>query len=360
VLPVRSLLGVAASIRESTELTNIFLGDSAPLEIWNRIARNSAWQSIREAIERHIAEFGERRIDELKLETPDLTDHPELLIPHLQSVLRTERDREGTKLADAAPRRAAEERLARALRRHPLRRLAIGFLVRQTRACLRRREQARLLRARRVLLERRIFRALAERLVAAKVLRSSADIYFLTLEELHGYVHATAPSLRLQEIVELRRSELAEYQEYEPAQRFETRGLVYQNLHASRPVAPLGLAQDAVLRGIGCAPGLVRGRARVFDDPSNARIEPGDILVTRSTDPGWAFLMASAAGLIVERGSILSHAAIISRELGIPTVIGVSDATRIIAEGDEVEIDGLAGHVRIRTRAQGAPAQNFA
>jgi pyruvate,water dikinase len=114
---------------------------------------------------------------------------------------------------------------------------------------------------------------------------------------------------------------------------------------ASAPPA----AAEAVseLQGIGCSAGRVRGRARVVRSPEQHLNINGEILVAPMTDPGWVFLMVPARGLIVERGSILSHTAIIGRELGIPTVVGVPDATSIITDGQMLELDGAAGTIRI-------------
>src|SRR5262249_52699021 len=104
---------------------------------------------------------------------------------------------------------------------------------------------------------------------------------------------------------------------------------------------------DDTLRGIGCASGRVTAHALVVHDPRDDLDAGGRILVTHTTDPGWVFLMVAAAGLVAEKGSALSHTAIIGRELGIPTVVGVEGATRRIAHGQRVEIDGRCGTVRI-------------
>ena len=90
----------------------------------------------------------------------------------------------------------------------------------------------------------------------------------------------------------------------------------------------------------------MRGPARVIRSPENAEIHPGEILIAERTDPGWVMLFASAAGLVIEHGSLLSHAAIVARELGIPAVIGVTGACRWLADGDIVELDGATGTVR--------------
>jgi pyruvate,water dikinase len=105
-------------------------------------------------------------------------------------------------------------------------------------------------------------------------------------------------------------------------------------------------AED-VLRGSPCSPGRVVAPAIRVLRPEPGLNARGKVIVARSTDPGWAFLLVDAAGLVVERGNLLSHVAIICRELGVPTVIGVPSATRLIDDGALVELDGAAGTVRV-------------
>src|SRR5207253_4438123 len=111
--------------------------------------------------------------------------------------------------------------------------------------------------------------------------------------------------------------------------------------------------QGDTLKGLGCCPGVVRGPARVITDPRHATLRMGDVLVAERTDPGWIMLFPSAAGLLVERGSLLSHSAIVAREMGIPAVVSITDVTRWLQTGDEVEFDGSSGVVRRLTRAEG-------
>jgi rifampicin phosphotransferase len=102
-----------------------------------------------------------------------------------------------------------------------------------------------------------------------------------------------------------------------------------------------------VLTGVGCAPGQVRAPALVLTEPTADVTVNGEILVATTTDPGWVFLMVAASGLVSEKGSILSHTAIIGRELGIPTVVGVAGVTRRVHDGNVVAIDGRQGTVTI-------------
>ncbi|MGI9599183.1 MAG: PEP-utilizing enzyme [Acidimicrobiales bacterium] len=107
-------------------------------------------------------------------------------------------------------------------------------------------------------------------------------------------------------------------------------------------------AVGSVLHGAAGAPGVASGRARVILDPADPRaMEPGDVLVAPLTDPSWTPLFVSAAAVVVEVGAAMSHSMIVSRELGIPCVVGVEDATLRIADGTELEVDGQAGTVRL-------------
>jgi pyruvate,water dikinase len=107
-------------------------------------------------------------------------------------------------------------------------------------------------------------------------------------------------------------------------------------------------AEDrGVLRGVGAAAGRVTGPARVVLDPATARIEPGDILVAATTDPGWTPLFLTAAALVTETGAVMAHGPTVAREYGIPAVISVAGATERIATGQTITVDGAAGTVGV-------------
>jgi phosphoenolpyruvate synthase/pyruvate phosphate dikinase len=138
-----------------------------------------------------------------------------------------------------------------------------------------------------------------------------------------------------------------------PGDRFTSRGAVYQgNSFASASIAASAVDGEDRRTGLGCYPGVVRGPARVVVDPRNTELRRGEILVAERTDPGWVLLFPLAAGLLVERGSLLSHSAIVARELGLPTVVSVEGVTRWLKDGDWVELDGANGTV---TRLEVAP-----
>ena len=101
------------------------------------------------------------------------------------------------------------------------------------------------------------------------------------------------------------------------------------------------------MRGVSCCPGKIRGKVRAILSPDDDMTLNKEILVAERTDPGWVPLYPSASGLLIERGSVLSHSAIVARELGLPTIVGIKDLTKKIKDGMEVEMDGGEGVVKI-------------
>jgi pyruvate,water dikinase len=132
----------------------------------------------------------------------------------------------------------------------------------------------------------------------------------------------------------------------DPPPRFATHGPP-----ALSPLEPLEApgapaAPEGALRGTGCCPGIVRAPVRIVRDPRRAGPLSGRILVAAHTDPGWTLLFPAAAGVLVQRGSILSHAALVAREMGVPCVVGIPGLLDALADGDLVEMDGATGLVR--------------
>ena len=101
------------------------------------------------------------------------------------------------------------------------------------------------------------------------------------------------------------------------------------------------------LKGIGCCPGIITAKVRVVNNPDEVKNLEGDILVTSSTDPGWVTLFPSASGILVERGSLLSHSAIVSREMGIPCVVSITGLLKRLKTGDMVQMNGSTGEIKI-------------
>ena len=316
--------------------------------------------SFRAQVDAYLATFGDRCLEELKLETPTLAEDPTLLYRCTGELARS--GRAGDSQVDAAePRRAAEARALSALRGRPLRRLVFRWVLVEARARLRDRENLRFERTRVFGRVRRILLELGRRYAALGLLDDPRDVFLLTVDEALAW-DGTAACSDLRGLVAVRRAEQARWRsEMPPADRFETRGVVMHGQDSGERRVPsaaeemaesagatgaAGAAHRDVRKGTGCGPGTARGVVRVVRDPRTASPRHGEILVAERTDPGWVMLFPVAGGLIVERGSLLSHTAIVARELGLPAVVGVADATRWLHDGDEVELDGRTGQVR--------------
>jgi pyruvate,water dikinase len=145
--------------------------------------------------------------------------------------------------------------------------------------------------------------------------------------------------------VAIRKSEFDRYRsEPPPADRFETRGVPYVG-HTYQPEAVYVPPTGESLKGIGCCAGIVRGPVRIIRDPRRASVGSGEIIVAQRTDPGWVMIFPGAAGLLVEHGSLLSHSAIVAREMGLPAVVSLSGVTDWLKDEDWVEMDGRSGVV---------------
>lgn len=340
VEPVRRIREMARLAAAEPELAAALRG--APrAQALERLSRSPAvyWLFLA-----YLEAFCERCPEELKLESLPLDEDP---LPLLRAV--GELAARGGALAGPQPvlRGAAEARVVRALRRRPVRRCVFAWVLRYARARVRDRENLRFERTRVFARVRRILVEVGKRLHALDVLDAPRDVFYLELEEVLGFVDGTATCSDLRALAAVRRADLArQHAAGAPPRRFATRG-VGQLAHGLVPTASPALAEEGdARRGTGCCPGVVRGRARVVARAEDARLLPGEILVAERTDPGWVMLFAAAAGLVVERGSLLSHAAIVAREMALPAVVGLAGACAWLRDGDLIELDGAAGTVR--------------
>ena len=300
----------------------------------------------------YIDKFGERCTNELKLESATLHDDPLPLfraIGHLAKQLAADGAASG-RPADAVHAKP-EERVAAALAGRPFRRAIFMWVLRHARRRVRDRENLRFERTRLFGRVRRIFLELGRRLQQAGVLADARDVLYLEADEVLAFVEGRSTCSDLGGLAAVRKREFSAFEATPaPPERFQTRGSVYQAGAAlqgvtakdarTRPAAP------DEFRGLGCSPGVVRGRVQIVRDPSRATLTGRPILVAEHTDPGWVTLFPCALGILVERGSLLSHASIVARELGIPAVVSIRGLTEWLRDGDLVEFDGTSGVVR--------------
>jgi pyruvate,water dikinase len=298
----------------------------------------------------YLRRFGDRCVNELKLESPTLHEDPLPLLRAVGSLAERELGGEpgkSTPVPDPlAGLEKAEERIDSRMARRPVRRLLFRWILKNARARVRDRENLRFERTRVFGRVRMVFVELGRQLHSLDLLGAPRDIFFLEVQEILGFVEGTSTCTDLKGLVRLRRGEFEAYSHMEaPGERFDTRGMVYQGnpfRSARKTAVPTGDER----KGLGCCAGTVFGRVRLVSDPRGAELRTGDILVAERTDPGWVMIFPCAAGLLVERGSLLSHAAIVAREMGIPAVVSIEGLTCWLHDGDWVEMDGAKGVVR--------------
>ncbi len=341
VAPVHMLIKLAENVRENPLYRALFQDENIPI-IRARIQYDPAFATLKTSLASYLKHYGDRSFEELKLETPGFREAPERLLQYIRHYANSGLNVEQLESQDRLIRENAEAIVRRTLH-HPLKRLFFSVILRNCRLAVKNRENMRFARSRFFGLIRRIFRRFGE-LLAAREIIPAKDIFYLTHQEIFATVEGSAVTKNLPGLVALRKTEYASYKSSQLPERFITRGIPdLQDLQTCEEIQ----SSSNVLRGTGCASGVVLAPAQIVHHPETANIGGDHILVAKSTDPGWVFLMLAAKGIVVEKGSVLSHTAIIGRELGIPTIIGVKNATRQIPNGSLLKMDGGSGEIVI-------------
>lgn len=346
-----------------------------------------AYPQFQAGVASYINDWGDRCLEELKLETPTWHDDASMLLRSIGLLAAKKRFIEICPDNKAgAGTQQAEKRVQDVLSAHPARYAILSWVIAKARYHMTSRENLRFERTRVFAMVRRIFLAAGDRLHKQGLLSEPRDIFYLELdevlklgEEAKSFSDPASDALlplspvrdkrtlakHLKDMVHAAKVEFDHYKALpEPPNRVEAAGPLTVLAAAPAPssaAASVDPARSNQLAGKGCCPGTVTGRVRVISDPrqavqGKAVLEPGEILVARRTDPGWVVLFPAAAGLIVEQGSLLSHSAIVSRELGLPSIIGVTNATTRLSTGDLIAMNGAAGTITILGNASPTPA----
>lgn len=299
---------------------------------------------VKQDIDSYIERFGDRCLDELKLESITLFDNPTLLYQTLFELSQNETlmTTEEVVETDEKAKQMEQEVLAKLpfAKRH-----IFAWIIKMARKTVRERENLRFERTRLFGRVRKVFLEIGKRLVGERVLNDYRDIFYLEVGEVQSFIEGTSTLTNLKDLAELKKAEFARFEtEAAPSDRFTTYGMVYKNnQYTSRSKSVI--LEGNMQQGLGCCPGIVRGKVKVVRDPKNVTIEKGTILVAERTDPGWIMLFSSVSGILVERGSLLSHAAIVSRELNLPAVVSVPGLMDWLKDDDIVEMNGTTGTI---------------
>ncbi|MFF0159993.1 rifamycin-inactivating phosphotransferase [Streptomyces sp. NPDC005263] len=340
-----ALLDVADVIRPHPEVVTFLqdLGDADDDTFLDELTKRAGGTEARDAIEAYLDRYGMRCVGEIDITRPRWRERPTTLVPAILDNVRN--------FEPGAAERHFEQGRRRALQKEQdvlsrLRDLPDGDrkadeakrMIDRVRTFIGYREYPKYGIVSRYFVYKRALLKEAERLVRAGVLPEREDVFYLTFQELHDAVRSNQVDDR---IVQQRKDAFRSYQALTPPRVLTSDGEAVSGAYR-RDDAPAG-----ALVGLPVSAGTVEGRARVVLDMADADLEAGDILVTTFTDPSWSPVFVGIAGLVTEVGGLMTHGAVIAREYGLPAVVGVDQATRLIRDGQRIRVHGTDGYVEI-------------
>jgi rifampicin phosphotransferase len=338
-----ALLDVADAIRPHPDVVTFleYAGDDD--DFLDELPALAGGQEARDAIEAYLAKYGMRCVGEIDITKPRWSEHPATLVPMILGNIRNFEPGAGHRRFEQGQRNA-EEKERDVLTR--LRELPDGAgkaeeakrLIDRIRTFAGYREYPKYFMISRYFVWKQALLKDAERLVRAGVLRKPEDIFYLRLAELADVVRTNQVDAQL---IRQRAEAFKSYEALTPPRVLTSDGEAIAGSYRRSDV-PAG-----ALTGLPVSAGTVEGRARVVLDMADADLEAGDILVTAYTDPSWTPAFVAINGLVTEVGGLMTHGAVIAREYGLPAVVGVEQATRLIRDGQRIRVHGTDGYVEI-------------
>jgi phosphoenolpyruvate synthase/pyruvate phosphate dikinase len=306
---------------------------------------------VQQGLSEFLAKYGHRAVAEIDIGVPRWSEDPAHILGVLANYLRLDDPERAPDAMFAGSAAEAEAMVAaltsRARRRGRLRGRVVAFALNRARQLAGLRELPKYYAIVALAQLRRQLAAVGAALAATGRLSIADDVFFLNLRE----ARAALAGQDMKDVVRTRREEYA----HEMRRRHVPRVLLSDGTEPEAQIVPARKI-DGALTGTPASAGSVTGRARLILDPVGAHLEPGEILVAPSTDPGWTPLFLTAGGLVMEMGGANSHGAVVAREYGIPAVVGVAGATSQIATGQQITVDGTNGVVTVAGTALGSYA----
>ena len=337
-----ALLDVADVIRPHPDVV-AFLQEVENDDFLDELPKLAGGQEASDAIRAYLDRYGMRCVGEIDITRPRWSERPTALVPVILGNVKTFGPGAAARRFEQGRQEAAEkeQELLERLRALPDGAQKAGEakrMIDRVRTFIGYREYPKYTMVSRYFVYKRALLEEAERLVQAHVLQERDDIFYLTFEELHDVVRTN----RVDDLLVRRRQEaFRSNQALTPPRVLTSDGEAVTGAYR-RDGVPAG-----ALVGLPVSTGIVEGRARVVLDMAEADLEPGDILVTAHTDPSWSPLFVSINGLVTEVGGLMTHGAVIAREYGLPAVVGVEHATRLIHDGQQIRVNGTHGYIEI-------------
>ncbi|MFI5490093.1 rifamycin-inactivating phosphotransferase [Micromonospora echinaurantiaca] len=337
-----ALLDVADVIRPYPDVV-AFLQQVEDDGFLDELPRLAGGREARDAIEGWLDRYGMRCVGEIDITRPRWSERPATLVPLILGNVRNAEPGAGERRFEQGRQEARkkEQELLTRLRALPdgeRKAEETKRMIDRVRTFIGYREYPKYGMVSRYFVYKQALLEEAERLVRAHVLREPEDVFYLTFSELHDVVRTGRVD---DQLIRRRKEAFRSYQALTPPRVLTSEGEGITGAYR-RDDLPAG-----ALVGLAVSAGTVEGRARVILDMAEADLEPGDILVTAHTDPSWTPLFVAIAGLVTEVGGLMTHGAVIAREYGLPAVVGVVDATRLIADGQRIRVHGTDGYVEI-------------
>jgi pyruvate,water dikinase len=337
-----ALLDVADVIRPHPQVV-AFLEDVEDDGFLNELPKLAGGTEARDAIEAYLDRYGMRCVGEIDITRPRWRERPTTLVPVILDNVKLFEPGAAERRFEHGRQEARKK--AREVLEH-LRALPDGEhkadetkrMIDRVRTFIGYREYPKYGIVSRYFVYKQALLVEAERLVQANVLAVKEDIFYLTFQELHDVVRTNRVD---DELIQQRRDAFRSYHALTPPRVLTSDGEAIAGAYR-RDDVPTG-----ALIGLPVSAGTIEGRARVILDMAEADLEAGDILVTAHTDPSWTPLFVAIAGLVTEVGGLMTHGAVIAREYGLPAVVGVVDATRLIPDGQRIRVHGSDGYVEI-------------
>ncbi|MGH9177190.1 MAG: rifamycin-inactivating phosphotransferase [Acidimicrobiales bacterium] len=336
------LLDVADVVRRHPAAV-AFLHDIEDDDFLDRLAEVEGGREPEQAIRGFLERYGMRCVGEIDITRPRWSERPGTLVPAILGNVENVEPGAGERRFEQG-RQEAERKERELLTR--LRALPGGEqkadetkrMIDRVRTFAGYREYPKYGMVCRYLVYKQALLQEAARLVHAGVLRDEEDIFFLTFHELHEVVRTNVAD---DELIGRRKDAFASHQALTPPRVLTSDGEVVTGGYRRDDVPA------DVLVGLPVSAGTVEGRARVVSDMAQAQLGPGDVLVTAYTDPSWTPVFLTITGLVTEVGGLMTHGAVIAREYGLPAVVGVQDATRLIRDGQRLRVHGTDGYVEL-------------
>ncbi|MBT8044140.1 MAG: phosphoenolpyruvate synthase, partial [Verrucomicrobiae bacterium] len=336
--PPRRIKTMAEKVAQHTELTRLMADpDRGPDQ---KLSMLCNYDDIYQLYTDYLNDFGDRCLEELKLESPTVGDNPQSLLTGIG--VMASRIHRGSDQKETEPEVSQDDPVDKL---GIVKRKLFHWVLRNAKERVRDRENLRFERTRLFGRVRQIIVELGKRLHHDNRLDTPEDVFFLTIGEVMAAYGKKTEQSPLQSLCSKRKDEQSSFTA-PPPDRFETRGPV-ELYPFFTPTSSEDHEGGEQLRGTGACPGIIRGPVRVVTDPRHATLQEGEILVAQQTDPGWVVLFPAASGLLVERGSLLSHSAIVARELRLPCIVSIRNVTSLLETGDMVEMNGSTGEVKI-------------